>query len=181
MSTRSGRWSSSGTRRATSRSSCGSRRTPRIPRRSPLPVTPAASPTSDRRAGLGRRGGRRRQAVGSAAAAARRCRRIGPAAERRTSFETLLGVDEAVRAIVEELRARGELDETLIVYVRTTGCPWGASLVGKLCPYDECIRVPFLVRLPGVAHDRAEIVSAADLRRRIADLAGVAPETCSTA
>ncbi|HEX5951394.1 MAG TPA: sulfatase [Actinomycetota bacterium] len=98
--------------------------------------------------------------------------------ERRASFEALVGVDEAVRAIVEELEARDELDETLIVYVSDNGLSLGEHRwVGKLCPYEECIRVPFLVRLPGVEHRiEPELVSAADLAPTIVDLAGIAPE-----
>ena len=75
------------------------------------------------------------------------------------------------------LRARGELDETLIVYVSDKVSLGEHRWVGKLCPYDECIRVLFPVRL-GVAHRiEPEIVSAADLAPTIVDLVGVAPET----
>lgn len=99
--------------------------------------------------------------------------------ERRASFEALLGVDEAVRAIVAELEARRELDETLIVYTSDNGLSLGEhGWVGKLCPYEECIRVPFLVRLPGVEHRvEPELVSVADLAPTVTDLAGIAPET----
>ncbi len=46
----------------------------------------------------------------------------------------------------------------------------------KTCAYDECLRVPFLVRMPEVAH-RSEpaIVSTVDLAPTIAELAGVTP------
>lgn len=99
-------------------------------------------------------------------------------AARRTSFEALLGVDRAVRSIVDELRAKGELDETAIVYLSDNGFSFGEHRwVKKICPYEECIRVPFLVRLPGVAH-RIEpgMVSAVDLAPTIADLVGVHPD-----
>ena len=99
--------------------------------------------------------------------------------ESRASFEALLGVDEAVRAILEELEARGELDETLIVYLSDNGLSLGEHRwVGKLCPYDECIRVPLLMRLPGITHRiEPELVSSVDLAPTIADLAGIAPDT----
>jgi len=99
--------------------------------------------------------------------------------DRRASFEALLGVDEAVRGIIEELRSGGELDETLIVYVSDNGFSFGEHRwIKKICPYEECIRVPFLIRLPDVVH-RIEpaMVSSVDLAPTIADLVGVRPDT----
>ncbi len=97
-------------------------------------------------------------------------------AERR-SFETLLAVDEAVRRILEALRDRGELEETVIVFTSDNGLAFGEHRwTRKSCPYEECIRVPLLVRAPGLTH-RLEpaIVSAVDLAPTILDLADVPP------
>jgi len=97
--------------------------------------------------------------------------------DRRRSYEALRALDDAVRGIVEEVRARGELEETVIVYVSDNGFSFGEHRwVNKSCGYDACLRVPFLVRMPGVAH-RVEpaIVSAVDLAPTIAELAGVEP------
>jgi len=97
---------------------------------------------------------------------------------RRASYEALLGVDDAVRAILEELEELGELEQTIVVYVSDNGLSFGEHRwVGKLCPYEECIRVPFLVRMPGVDHRvEPEPVSTADLAPTIVDLVGIAPE-----
>jgi arylsulfatase A-like enzyme len=98
---------------------------------------------------------------------------------RRRSYETLLAVDDAMRRIFDELEARGELGRTIIVYTSDNGFAFGEHRwVKKLCPYEACIRVPFLVRVPGVDH-RVEpaIVSAVDLAPTIVDLAGVRPTT----
>jgi arylsulfatase A-like enzyme len=95
----------------------------------------------------------------------------------RRSFETLLAVDDAVRAIVGALKARGDLERTVIVFVSDNGLAFGEHRwVGKRCPYDECIRVPFLVRYPP-ASGRTETspVSTVDLAPTIAELAGVEP------
>ncbi|HEY7659217.1 MAG TPA: sulfatase [Actinomycetota bacterium] len=94
---------------------------------------------------------------------------------RRRSYETLLAVDDAVRAIVDELRARGELDRTLIVFASDNGFSFGEHRwINKTCPYEACLRVPFLVRMPSVAHRiEDEIVSAVDLFPTLAEVAGV--------
>jgi arylsulfatase A-like enzyme len=47
--------------------------------------------------------------------------------------------------------------------------------VGKRCPYDECVRTPFAVRVPWMrAETLSEVVSNADLAPTIADLARTA-------
>lgn len=95
--------------------------------------------------------------------------------DRRRALETLLAVDDLIRRVVEALRARGELDTTMIVLVSDNGFSFGEHRwVRKSCPYDECVRVPFLVRFPG-ADARVEdaLVSGVDLAPTIADLAGV--------
>lgn len=95
----------------------------------------------------------------------------------RRSFETLLAVDEAVRAIVEALRGRGDLDRTAIVFVSDNGYSFGEHRwVAKRCPYDECIHVPLLVRYPPAAgRTEPSPVSTVDLAPTIAELAGVEP------
>lgn len=96
----------------------------------------------------------------------------------RRTAETLLAVDDAIRAIVETLRARGELDETLIVVTSDNGLAFGEHRWdGKSCPYEACTRVPFLVRMPDATH-RIEpaLVSLADLAPTILDLTGVRPQ-----
>lgn len=96
---------------------------------------------------------------------------------RRRASETLLAVDEAVRRVVVELRSRGELDETVIVITSDNGLAFGEHRwTRKSCPYEVCLRVPFLVRVPDIEHRfERTVVSAADLAPTIAELAGVAP------
>jgi arylsulfatase A-like enzyme len=96
---------------------------------------------------------------------------------RRRSYETLRAVDDAVRAVIEELRARGELDGTVIVYTSDNGLAFGEHRwVKKTCAYDECLRVPLMIRLPSVEHRlETAFVSTVDLAPTIAELAGVEP------
>ena len=98
-------------------------------------------------------------------------------ASRRRSYEALRAVDDAVRAVVEELRARGELRRTVIVFTSDNGLAFGEHRwEKKTCAYDECLRVPLLVRMPG-AEPRVDpaFVSTVDLAPTIAELAGVTP------
>ena len=98
-------------------------------------------------------------------------------ASRRSSYETLLALDEAVRSIVEQLRSSGDLDETLIVYVSDNGFAFGEHRWNrKSCAYEACLRVPFLIRMPETQHRvDPSIVSAVDLAPTIAEIAGVEP------
>ena len=97
--------------------------------------------------------------------------------ERRDAFETLLGVDRAVSRILETVQARGDLSNTVVVFMTDNGYSFGEHRWhGKRCPYDECVRTPFFVRYPGAAH-RVErrLVSNVDVAPTLAALAGVTP------
>jgi N-acetylglucosamine-6-sulfatase len=97
--------------------------------------------------------------------------------ERRRERETLLDLDEAVRRIVDALRTRSALDDTVIVFLTDNGYSFGEHrIVGKRCPYEECVRTPLAVRMPGADAGVADrLVSNADLAPTLAALAGVAP------
>jgi arylsulfatase A-like enzyme len=97
--------------------------------------------------------------------------------DRRRSFASLLAVDEAVEAIVEAVRARGDLDRTVIVYVSDNGLSFGEHRwVRKTCPYEECTRVPFLVRHPdATSRTVRSVVSSIDLAPTLAEIAGIEP------
>ncbi len=67
--------------------------------------------------------------------------------DRRRADETLLAVDDALRAIVDALGDR--LDETVIFVLSDNGYSFGEHRWGgKRCPYDECVRIPLAVHSP---------------------------------
>ena len=103
--------------------------------------------------------------------------RAGFIQDRRHEAETLLGVDDAVERIVEQLRASGELEHTVILFLTDNGYSFGQHRIrGKRCQYEECIRTPFAARVPGAhAHVVPGLISNVDLAPTIADLAGVEP------
>lgn len=98
---------------------------------------------------------------------------------RRDSYEALLALDEAIRSIMDQLRSSGELDETVIVFVSDNGLAFGEHRWNrKTCAYDPCLRIPFLIRMPGVEHrEEGAIVSAVDLAPTVAELVGFEPTT----
>lgn len=69
----------------------------------------------------------------------------------RRYMETLLAVDEGLARIMALLEERGELDDTLIVYMGDNGFMFGEhGLIDKRAAYEESMRVPMLVRCPAL-------------------------------
>ncbi|MEP7325866.1 MAG: sulfatase [Gemmatimonadota bacterium] len=92
-------------------------------------------------------------------------------------IETLLAVDRAVDQLLQTLTRTGRLDRTVIIFTSDNGFSWGEHrLFGKDCVYEECIRVPLIVRGPGIApRQDGHIVALMDLAPTIARLAGISP------
>ncbi|HEY6074548.1 MAG TPA: sulfatase-like hydrolase/transferase, partial [Anaerolineales bacterium] len=98
--------------------------------------------------------------------------------ERVNSQRSLLGVDDSVQVLMDGLKARGLLDNTMILYLGDHGFSWGSHRwYKKECVYEECIRFPLLIRYPGLANSREEdrLVSNVDLASTIAEFAGITP------
>jgi arylsulfatase A-like enzyme len=97
----------------------------------------------------------------------------------RQRLESLLSVDEAVASIMDTLRATGELDDTLVVFTSDNGFFHGEHRVasGKVLAYEPSIRVPLLMRGPGVPAGarRRQLVTNADLAPTILDAAQARP------
>lgn len=92
---------------------------------------------------------------------------------------TLLAVDEALKAVVDLLRSTGQLDQAYIVLTSDHGLSVGrpGSKV-KGVPYEGSIRVPLVVRGPGIPAGvtLAHLVNHADLAPTILEWMG-APAT----
>jgi N-acetylglucosamine-6-sulfatase len=91
-------------------------------------------------------------------------------------LESLLAVDEAVARIVAALRSKGELSNTLIVFTSDNGFFHGEHRVpsGKVLPYEPSIRVPLIMRGPGIPAGLrlSQRVANIDLAPTIVDAAG---------
>lgn len=94
--------------------------------------------------------------------------------------ESLQSIDRSVARTARVLRKQGELDDTLFVFTSDNGYLMGQyRYVGKRLPYEESVRVPLLVRGPGVAPGSTVrgMATTSDLTRTIVDLAGATPSS----
>jgi N-acetylglucosamine-6-sulfatase len=91
-------------------------------------------------------------------------------------LETLQDVDDLVGKLLNRLEATDQLRNTYVVYTTDNGWLLGEhNLTAKGVPYEEAIRVPYVVRGPGVpaGEVRDELVANVDLAPTFADWSGV--------
>lgn len=88
-------------------------------------------------------------------------------------------VDEGVGDLRRALEESGQLDDTLIVYTSDQGFAWGEhGFAWKVGPYDACLRMPLIFRLPGsVAQGRVcrQPATIVDIAPTLLGFAGVKP------
>jgi N-acetylglucosamine-6-sulfatase len=93
----------------------------------------------------------------------------------RAQAESLLAIDEMIQRIADTLKAKGELKNTVIIYTADNGFFHGQHRVrqGKVRVYEESIRVPLLIRGPGLpkGKQRNQPVGNIDLAPTIVDFA----------
>jgi len=101
------------------------------------------------------------------------------AAYYRRYCETLLAVDESVGRLLAALRERGQLEDTLVVYMGDNGFGFGEhGLIDKRTAYEWSIRVPLLMQCPGVIPAGTVVtplVANIDLGPTLLEAAGAAP------
>lgn len=92
-------------------------------------------------------------------------------ADREDYLETLLAVDEAIADMLAVIEANNQ--KTIIIFTSDNGYALGEhGLVGKNCPYESCIRVPFIVWFPPVTDGATfdEMVLNVDIAPTIASI-----------
>lgn len=96
--------------------------------------------------------------------------------EYRKSVEALRSVDDGVGWIIKALRETGRLANTYVIFTSDNGFFTGQHRItrGKLLPYDPAIRVPFVIRGPGIKPGTKsyEPVANQDVAPTIVKLAG---------
>jgi len=97
----------------------------------------------------------------------------------RCRLESLLSVDRGVARLAGALRRTGSLRDTYLIFTSDNGLIQGEHRIrgGKEVPYEEAIRVPLVIRGPGVPRGRTSRSTAvnADLAPTIAAIAGARP------
>jgi N-acetylglucosamine-6-sulfatase len=97
----------------------------------------------------------------------------------RARAEAVLGVDDLVQNVVSTLKASGELKNTVLIFTSDNGFFHGEHRVpqGKVRVYEPSIRVPLLIRAPGMPRGvhRRQPVGNVDLAPTILDFARAKP------
>ena len=94
----------------------------------------------------------------------------------RKRLQSMLAVDDMIGNLFKVLRKSGDLDNTYIFFTSDNGFHLGEHRLGagKWTAYEEDIRVPLIVRGPGVPEGRTlhQMVLNNDFAPTLADLAG---------
>ncbi len=95
----------------------------------------------------------------------------------RDQLRSLQAVDRGLGAVIDKLREIGQLDKTVIVFTSDNGFQWGehSYLWGKKYPYEESVRVPLIISMPGISpRTEPKLVAASlDLAPTLYQLAAV--------
>jgi arylsulfatase A-like enzyme len=89
-------------------------------------------------------------------------------------------IDAQLGVVLDALRASGEWDNTIIVFVGDHGYNLGEHFMwGKVLLFEESARVPMIVRVPGLARGAQArgLVEMLDLFPTLAELCSVKPPT----
>ena len=95
--------------------------------------------------------------------------------EFRQRIRSLVAVDRGVARIAAALRRNHELANTVFVFTSDNGYVLGEHrYVGKTLPFEQSLRVPLLVRGPGIPRGRVahQTATSVDLTRTFTQLAG---------
>ncbi len=94
-------------------------------------------------------------------------------------LRALFGVDRAMARILDALEDAGEIEDTYVLYLSDHGYLLGEHRsVGKMLPYEGSIRIPLIIRGPGVPKGRstAAMTLTLDLAPTLLEIAGAAPD-----
>lgn len=95
----------------------------------------------------------------------------------RKRLQSMLGVEDTVQDLIETLHATGQLDNTYLFFSSDNGFHLGQHRLnsGKNTAFEEDLRVPLLVRGPGVPAGRVleHLTLNIDFAPTFAELAGV--------
>ena len=91
---------------------------------------------------------------------------------------TILSVDDSIARLVAFLKERGELDNTILVFMGDNGLLEGEhGMVDKRTAHEASLRIPLIVRYPALASGKviAQQVLTEDVAPSLLDLCGAKP------
>ncbi len=90
-------------------------------------------------------------------------------------LQSLYSFDREVGRIMNAVKARGEFDNTIFLYLSDNGIGWAEhDWVYKLVPYERVVRVPATIRGPGIGVGTTDaLVSNVDVKRTLLQLVGI--------
>jgi arylsulfatase A-like enzyme len=98
----------------------------------------------------------------------------------RNYFAMITGVDDQFARIIKALDESGLTDNTIVVFTSDHGnCLGIHDMISKCNPFEESLRVPFIIRWPGEIPARRDdlLLSAPDIYPTLMDLMGFAADT----
>jgi len=97
----------------------------------------------------------------------------------RDRLESLMAVDDGIGRLISALEQTGKLDNTYIIFTSDNGYELGEHRIskGKDQIYEESVRVPLLMRGPGITPQTVitGLVTNVDYAATILDIAGATP------
>jgi N-acetylglucosamine-6-sulfatase len=98
----------------------------------------------------------------------------------RNQLQSIQSVDRSVQSVIDELITRGLYDNTVIIFTSDNGYLWGEhGLWGKDKAYQESLRVPLIVLMPGVTPhtDNSLVAASLDIGPTLFEIAGITKNT----
>ncbi len=93
----------------------------------------------------------------------------------RSRLSSIKAVDDGIKTLIDTLKSTKQLDNTIIVFTSDNGWLQGEHRIpgDKYLPYEESIRVPFVIRGPGIPANRqvTSLVSNVDFAATLIDAA----------
>ena len=90
-------------------------------------------------------------------------------------LSSIKAVDDGIKKLIETLKSTNQLDNTIIVFTSDNGWQQGEHRIpgDKYLPYEESIRVPFIIKGPGIPTNRqvTSLVSNVDFAATLVDAA----------
>lgn len=91
----------------------------------------------------------------------------------RCTMESLLGVDRGIARVFKKVEKAGEMNRTIFIFTSDNGYFYGEHRIprGKSHPYEENVRMPLTLRVPGRYRNQAPKVPTTDTAAANLDLA----------